>query len=822
MSHLDLTRHRTRSPSPSQIFGSSTTPVATNSTHSEPSASSILRSILGEYADPKRPDVSGADPIRCPVKRVHKTPAVRASSPGRENVPVRTLQSSKDAEGDNFSGDGQLTPCGGPRPLAERLSPKLLAKQTRRKGVGAQKRTKGCDLVDRILTGRSIKASATAASKSSDLPQPQRKGIPTLVKEANPGEADWEDEGLQLEPATKRKYSWTPVKDTNLSIIDLTANSGSSPPSIPGREAQKFTSLVSRYGFAETSPLAMKNEFPEDFPTRKRQLDLLQGTTNSSSSEGSSNKSSGKCPLKVNGTKGRRSRKVTTITSLSTAQYGLKDSPVESFPSVDTTERPSGKRSKSQTKKGGNKKPAGVSDFKVAPTTDALKSLEDQVYLFGTSSQLERVSSDEDKLGVPLAPASSRQSARDRTSVSTLSKYKVSRNLWAAGWRDLDGSVADIEIVDMVNIDTPKSHESSTLTLPSTSTNASNQGFSSQNTINDRSKPSQTTSTTTESTGVESGQLVVPSLCEDLSEKAGYPAVPERETLSSREIASSESAYIETMPSFRGFTTAELAQKVAAFGFKPIKSREKMISLLEKCWQSQHKNSAPTSLPANNANPPDSHASGQKNVVRCDTGGSNASHTTKRASKAPQKKQSTSSTSHSAKAGPKQVDCSQERPNHAYLPHDSTQASSQPVIVIPDSEESGDDFQDTYLGSLNRTSSTNYHPLSANSIPDGSPLFLRTISQASTEEKTSDPSDINQQITRAIKAQPRMTAINGMKRPTWLEKILMYDPIWLEDLTVWLNTEGLDRVGEDREVSRLTVREWCESKGICCTWKKPT
>ncbi|KAL2415504.1 hypothetical protein ABEF95_000548 [Exophiala dermatitidis] len=55
--------------------------------------------------------------------------------------------------------------------------------------------------------------------------------------------------------------------------------------------------------------------------------------------------------------------------------------------------------------------------------------------------------------------------------------------------------------------------------------------------------------------------------------------------------------------------------------------------------------------------------------------------------------------------------------------------------------------------------------------------------------------------------------------PTWREKILMYDPIVLEDLTVWLNTQGFAVIGEDREVSALEVREWCEMNGVCCLWK---
>ena len=48
----------------------------------------------------------------------------------------------------------------------------------------------------------------------------------------------------------------------------------------------------------------------------------------------------------------------------------------------------------------------------------------------------------------------------------------------------------------------------------------------------------------------------------------------------------------------------------------------------------------------------------------------------------------------------------------------------------------------------------------------------------------------------------------------------MYDPILLEDLTKWLNEEGLERVGYDGEVMPLQVKSWCMRKGICCLFKE--
>ena len=50
--------------------------------------------------------------------------------------------------------------------------------------------------------------------------------------------------------------------------------------------------------------------------------------------------------------------------------------------------------------------------------------------------------------------------------------------------------------------------------------------------------------------------------------------------------------------------------------------------------------------------------------------------------------------------------------------------------------------------------------------------------------------------------------------------MLMYEPIILEDLTAWLNTEGLNRIDEDNEVSPEQVKAWCEGRSVCCLWRE--
>ncbi|KAI9692496.1 MAG: 5'-flap endonuclease [Bathelium mastoideum] len=71
-------------------------------------------------------------------------------------------------------------------------------------------------------------------------------------------------------------------------------------------------------------------------------------------------------------------------------------------------------------------------------------------------------------------------------------------------------------------------------------------------------------------------------------------------------------------------------------------------------------------------------------------------------------------------------------------------------------------------------------------------------------------------ITAIIKSEsPTM----NLEKPSWHEKILMYDPIIVEDLTDWLqgrvNIEGLKKDG----LKPWMTQKWCEENSICCVMK---
>lgn len=92
-------------------------------------------------------------------------------------------------------------------------------------------------------------------------------------------------------------------------------------------------------------------------------------------------------------------------------------------------------------------------------------------------------------------------------------------------------------------------------------------------------------------------------------------------------------------------------------------------------------------------------------------------------------------------------------------------------------------------------------------------------------------------ITKTVRSTPPS---RDHKAPTWHEKILLYDPIVLEDLTSWLNSQGIrievsvlrskgkKKAGETEdtmetvheELQPWMVQKWCEEHSVCCLWKE--
>ncbi|TKA54556.1 hypothetical protein B0A49_12409, partial [Cryomyces minteri] len=94
-------------------------------------------------------------------------------------------------------------------------------------------------------------------------------------------------------------------------------------------------------------------------------------------------------------------------------------------------------------------------------------------------------------------------------------------------------------------------------------------------------------------------------------------------------------------------------------------------------------------------------------------------------------------------------------------------------------------------------------------------------------------------ITHTIRSAP---ATSTPSKPSWHTKILLYDPLPLEDFTAWLNAQGVRYAGtetetvlverkdgkgarkkremkcvrKELEVEAWMVQKWCEEMGVCC------
>ncbi|KAK3299823.1 structure-specific endonuclease subunit SLX4 [Chaetomium fimeti] len=136
-------------------------------------------------------------------------------------------------------------------------------------------------------------------------------------------------------------------------------------------------------------------------------------------------------------------------------------------------------------------------------------------------------------------------------------------------------------------------------------------------------------------------------------------------------------------------------------------------------------------------------------------------------------------------------------------------APSKQVFEIPDSE-SDDPFASTAPSSPDQQAELFSSPPAVDlSITEDTETSL--MASPTTEDMS-----LFSYITRAVVSAP---PTKDPANPSWHEKMLMYDPIILEDLTAWLNAGELDRVGFDGEVAPGDVKKWCESKSVCCLWR---
>lgn len=502
----------------------------------------------------------------------------------------------------------------------------------------------------------------------------------------------------------------------------------------------------------------------------------------------------------------KQNKKPKTLTARVTARYASDY--------TEDTDTQSTYFANARNKRKTNTKPQEP-EFIVLSPKAAFKSLDDQDLMFGTCSQLEREDSPTMLRDMQTAihasecymePKPQDHANRNNSSGSMISRFTAPRNLWCEASRDLDGAVAQAEVLDLVDdYDisqiSPRgdvqhqSHDEEQQEMQPTVDQLS--GSASQQ---EASKPKENSSTV-----------------EKLREKKPQPA---DDASKHKETASTVTASRPQMPQYNGFTDAELSKKIASYGFKAVKGRQKMIDLLRKCWESQHGTNT-TSVGSSIDGPGSKSASTKppESEKECSAPPKKTSNSKPKQAKTTAKSEAKNEPSRS-----KKQDYSRQTSSTPQKP--LSQKSFADVEEIEDSEDepitSPSRLQSRYK-TPHHTDQPNSQPLSISPLPcsPSRAAASKPKPKLKPQTKTTTPGtkddslpDLATQITKAVRAQPRMSS--SASGPSWHEKILLYDPIVLEDFATWLNTEGLGLVAEDREVGAGFLRRWCESKGICC------
>ncbi|KAI9790756.1 MAG: 5'-flap endonuclease [Candelina submexicana] len=690
-------------------------------------------------------------------------------------------------------------------------------------------------------------------------------------KTTGPSERD-----LSLDRAARRRIAWTPPIDT------ITGSGGDQPGST---EQERTEGLLSTFAYSAASdgikgPMSTRTAGGEAFRKRRR-IDLVEKPQTIDLT------SSYKKPRAIKKKPRTITERATAIyvaenpavvapilqyvtdRGPSSGQRALGSLPSAVVESNDT------KQSKKRTLAGITSTSPRKSARKGRRTQDMLlptllqpieaqKEIDGQQLLFGTSSQLAEADSAAFARDIQQATTASERDIGLNTSVSSNIDHEVSylpfvdinkppltrrQSLWSAAARNDDGSVMGPQPVQATSLSllrrstlesqiydnqTPKI----SLDLHSSLSEASNLWTGIDGEVKSTQQKNSVDHTqggpkNDEGPSITASRIVTglaPGLASTAPSKKAPPRAKEQPVAALNEkpdvsLTNTVTSTTQERPAFEGYPTSRLATELKSYGFKPIKSRDQMILLLERCWEGKHR-IALQSLPSNLNNPKPSR---DISSIRYGAGVSpQASHLAPACPNLDESSKSTLRMPQTTLPAGSSTKKPRGRPRKTAPPNPLTEAASKHTSIqnpIPSAHEIvptkvskraknavqtsvESHLQSTPPSRRQRTSPSTPGRVDPDALPIDDTLLL-TPAAAQTH--------LFDSITKAVTSVPPSTDIN---KPTWHEKILMYDPIVLEDLSTWLNTQGLARVGVDREVGAVEVRDWCERNSVCCLWKE--
>ncbi|KAI9811126.1 MAG: hypothetical protein M1832_001057 [Thelocarpon impressellum] len=369
-----------------------------------------------------------------------------------------------------------------------------------------------CSGVDRVVAAKEKKALATKTGKAQSQMKKGRVTKPLPVGEVKPDTGkrkratekseevsnhfqgakdsnvplDTTPGGLLLEEAIRRRRDWTPLKDTTRPFKGSSvADEGTAEKAGGGDGLGGFGNLLESFGYADQikSSVVPKTPRADGSASRKKRIvEVVKTPTTSIGEPPTTAKVKAKAPKK-------RPR---TLTEKATANYVTDQSPMAPPPvpaldcflpceagedaartnpgpdAADGTAKAKPVRKPRARKEGTKPRPAKrkskTKDVPPPPSLlspeSAMKHVHKQDFIFGTSSQLAREESPtvirELQQAIEASVSTSPLNVVDNaSSASTTGRgtavFAANRGLWAAAARDVDGSLLEIEVVDLAN-----------------------------------------------------------------------------------------------------------------------------------------------------------------------------------------------------------------------------------------------------------------------------------------------------------------------------------------------------------------------------------
>ncbi|KUJ24426.1 uncharacterized protein LY89DRAFT_679571 [Mollisia scopiformis] len=649
----------------------------------------------------------------------------------------------------------------------------------------------------KLSTGKVTKTSKPTKTKSDSA--------------SNSHKVKSESQELALQKALKRRVGWTPPVPTSKTIgVTTSENILSSGGLGSGEKRSGFADLFGSFGFTKLENSSDPIPVGTDITRKRKLVDLVKTNVTTAAAESPISKE--KAPKK----------KARTLTDQATSAYTEEEelpaqpAPLLQYFSLQPSERstsdgfkvPPKPRSKSPVK-GSSKVKKGSAEAPILLSPEsAMKQVGKQDFVFGTSSQLARgdsptllrdlhaamqASNEEDDSFPDSVFDSSPPVSRRTTGLTT------KRNLWSAASRDDSGELLDVPMIDLVDSPAIDNHKPAVPVVPKTpaqletdiwhdigTTPAAKPGGDSPKVLGpiEAAIRTELLSSPSGSRGVRSPKA--PKVAKvDEPVKLKSPASKPKSPAKGKKVIGPQK------PNFAAYTDVQLAKEIASYQFKPIKKREQMILLLQRCWES--KNQAALSNVSTNI--PVVPAKISKDV-------------------APPSTQPTEQSPKRARGRPRKDNTIQ------YLEMDSNMPLSQARTPKKAGKKAGKKVtQETDDISDSDNPATPSPP--RRSASQMTPLKLRASESDMSDSPELSPGAAEERlfknITKAVTSAPRS---KDPLNPNWNEKILLYDPIVIEDLTIWLNTGALGKVGWDGEVEPKLVKKWCESKSICCLWRE--